>query len=97
MLLSFPDLPSSLEPGESYLQMIPEVGWTCRSCGYNATRADVLKHVQARHLKIKFHCQYCDKVYTQASHRRKHFLRDHNLDLSIKRISELAKESGLQI
>ena len=45
----------------------------CKECGKEGLRADVIEHIEAKHLKgICIPCDYCDKVFSTRAYLRKH-------------------------
>ena len=81
----YPDL-------ESFYQPSSAGQYLCLSCGYKARKFDMRKHVQRKHLKkVKYPCSLCDSESASEVDRKRHYMRTHNLTLSLAEIATLKR------
>ena len=62
---------------EAKLQKIDGL-WSCTECGLSSgCKTDVFNHVESKHLKSSYTCNYCGKVYASLNSLKSHVSRYH--------------------
>lgn len=61
-------------------KMIHSQLWECRQCGKQATqRSDLKKHIEASHMNLTLHCDFCGDTFKARHHRQQHLRNVHGV------------------
>ena len=88
--LLFPSLPDG-DIYSNYIHLIKGRGWKCKICEKEDKRkSNMVHHVDSKHLSTSYVCPFCQHVNKTEDSRRKHIIKVHETNLSLKVIKDMA-------